>query len=200
MAGRNSPFPKARLEALTDGIFAVAMTILVLDLRLPDDAAIHDQAGLIQALWVLEPKIIPYLLSFYVLGGSWLSLSRLQTKYKEVPASHARWSLSYLLLVTLVPFSTVVVGRFASYPVATWIYVLNIGVMAFIFHHLLPDSVDAPLDPEWSARRTELHVLMASCVLAAGLSLVFGGRALLAFTLNAVPQRWFTRRVSAPGE
>lgn len=51
-------FPKSRIDALTDGIFAFAMTLLVLELRLPSDAAIRDSAALIaqlRDLWPLNP-------------------------------------------------------------------------------------------------------------------------------------------------
>ena len=61
-------YPVARIDALTDGIFAVAMTLLVLDIRLPENLAVHDRAGLLQALMDLWPKFVPYALSFMVLG------------------------------------------------------------------------------------------------------------------------------------
>ncbi|HEX4922051.1 MAG TPA: TMEM175 family protein, partial [Candidatus Bathyarchaeia archaeon] len=59
-------YPKSRIDALTDGLFGVAMTILVLDLRLPDSFR-GDGAGLVGALRTLWPRFLPYLLSFYVL-------------------------------------------------------------------------------------------------------------------------------------
>jgi uncharacterized membrane protein len=187
-------FPKGRLEALTDGIFAVAMTILVLDLHLPDAPPIHDQAGLIAALWGLEDKAVPYLLSFYVLGTNWLALSQMQTKYTVVPTSHARWSLAYLLLVTLVPFTTVIVGRYASYPVASWLYLGNLAAVAAIFHHLIPDAVEASKDPAWVARRLGLRILIFTSLLAAVLTPFFGGRGLFALALTPVIGRLLKAR------
>ena len=54
-------YPKARIEALTDGLFGVAMTILVLDVRLPDDFHPADQAELARALLALWPRTaLPY--------------------------------------------------------------------------------------------------------------------------------------------
>jgi uncharacterized membrane protein len=53
-------YPKNRLDALTDAIFAVAMTILVLDLRIPDEAAVGpDEASLVRSLLALSPKLLP---------------------------------------------------------------------------------------------------------------------------------------------
>ena len=57
---------KHRVEALTDGIFAVAMTLLVIDLKLPDHATIHTHAELLQALANLLPKAVSWLISFLI--------------------------------------------------------------------------------------------------------------------------------------
>ncbi|MGJ7529483.1 TMEM175 family protein [Variovorax sp. GB1P17] len=178
-------YPKNRLDALTDGIFAVGMTILVLDLRIPDDTAVGpDEMSLLRALWALSPKFLPYLLSFYVLGASWLSLIKARSRGEMVGEAYAKWSLVYLLLVTLIPFSTVLMGRFTSHIAATVIYAANIGVVAltaFLLMSLLPDPVR---DTHWLDRRVSLLVLLASCLLTMALSFVIPGRALWAFALN----------------
>jgi uncharacterized membrane protein len=72
-------YPKSRIDALTDGLFGVAMTLLVLDLRLP--AEFHpDRAALVQALEDLWPKFFPYALSFYVLGSTWLANIKIRSR------------------------------------------------------------------------------------------------------------------------
>jgi TMEM175 potassium channel family protein len=63
-------FLRARLDALTDGIFSVAMTLLVLDARLPENLNASDGAGLIRVVAGLWPNFMPYPLSF---GLRWLS-------------------------------------------------------------------------------------------------------------------------------
>jgi uncharacterized membrane protein len=142
-------YPKNRLEALTDGIFAVAMTILVLDLRIPDDSAVGaNDASFYQALLALSPKFLPYLLSFYVLGVNWLSLIKARSR------------------------------GFTSHPAATVIYAASIGVMAltaFLLMSLLPDPVK---DRHWTDRWVSLLVLLASCVITMALSFVIPGSAL----------------------
>lgn len=180
-------YPKNRLEALTDGIFAVAMTLLVLDLRIPDEVGRPtDEASLVRALIALTPKLIPYLLSFYLLGVSWLSLIKVRSRSETVGAGYARWCLLYLLFVTLLPFSTVVMGRFTAYAAATALYAANIGLVAatgFLLMSVLPDPVQ---DEHWLDRRVSLVVLFVSCVLTVALSFVTPGSALWAFTLNLV--------------
>ncbi len=61
-----------RLAALSDGIFAVAMTLLVLDLRLPATEAIHGEHDLWRALVALGPRLVVYLMSFLTLGIFWV--------------------------------------------------------------------------------------------------------------------------------
>jgi uncharacterized membrane protein len=178
-------YPKNRLEALTDGIFAVAMTLLVLDLRIPDEiGSPTDEASLVHALLALAPKLVPYLLSFYLLGVSWLSLIKVRSRSEVVGAGYARWCLLYLLFVTLLPFSTVVMGRFTAYAAATALYAANIGLVAatgFLLMSVLPDPVR---DAHWLDRRVSLVVLFASCVLTIVLSFITPGNALWALALN----------------
>ena len=69
-------YPKARIDAPTDGLFAVAMTLRVLDLRLPEGAH-TDPAGFAQALEDLWSKFFPYALSFFILGPVWLANVRM---------------------------------------------------------------------------------------------------------------------------
>ncbi|MFM9924650.1 TMEM175 family protein [Variovorax sp. H27-G14] len=178
-------YPKNRLDALTDGIFAVAMTLLVLDLHIPEETAVGaDEASLLRALAALSPKLLPYLLSFYVLGVSWLSLIKARSRGETVGEPYAKWSLFYLLFVTLVPFSTVLMGRFTSHATATVLYAANIGaiaLIAFVLMSLLPDPVR---DAHWLDRRVSLLLLLASCLLTMALSFVVPGQALWAFALN----------------
>ena len=66
-----------RLAALSDGVFAVAMTLLVLDLRAPAAEAIHSERELAEALLVIAPRLVPYLMSFLTLGIFWLVINAL---------------------------------------------------------------------------------------------------------------------------
>ena len=108
-------FSKARLDTLSDGIFGVAMTLLILDVRLPDDFHPKDGAGLVQGLFDLWPKFLPYVLSFGVLGLRWLSNVEVRTRAEYVNREYLNWWLLYHFLITCVPFTTIVVGRFAHF-------------------------------------------------------------------------------------
>ena len=66
IAGHNAE----RLAALSDGVFAVAMTLLVLDLRAPSAESIHGEGDLWRALVPLAPRLLMYMMSFMTLGSS----------------------------------------------------------------------------------------------------------------------------------
>ena len=108
----------------------------------------------------------------------------MRSRSEVVGAGYARWCLLYLLFVTLLPFSTVVMGRFTAYAAATALYAANIGLVAatgFLLMSVLPDPVR---DAHWLDRRVSLVVLFASCVLTIVLSFITPGNALWALALN----------------
>lgn len=95
-------FSKVRLDALSDGIFAVAMTLLILDVRLPDDFHPEDGRELLRGFADLWPKLLPYVLSFGVLGLRWLSTVEIRTRAEHVGREYVNWWLLYLFLIALV--------------------------------------------------------------------------------------------------
>lgn len=122
-------YPKGRVDAMTDGVFAVAMTLLVLDVRLPDDFNAQTAGDLLHGIVGLWPKFFPYLLSFATLGMRWLIGLRVHSAGERVGRSYAMWTMLYLLVVTCLPFSTIVVGRFASLAPAVWLYAGNLAAI-----------------------------------------------------------------------
>jgi len=136
-----------RLAALSDGIFAVAMTLLVLDLHVPVIEAIHIEqplwaSGAIQSeqvLWnalvKLVPNLLPYVMSFLTLGIFWVGQ---QTQLNLFTRSdrHLTWiHLAFLLAVTLMPFSTGLLAAFITFRLALVVYWLNIlllGAVLFV--------------------------------------------------------------------
>src|ERR1700761_6163641 len=125
-------FSKARLDTLSDGIFGVAMTLLILDVRLPADFQPRDSADLLRGIAGLWPKFLPYLLSFGVLGLRWLSNIEMRTRAEYVDREYVNWWLLYQFLITCVPFTTIVVGRFAHFPPAIWLYAGHTFLIALV--------------------------------------------------------------------
>jgi len=115
-----------RLAALSDGIFAVAMTLLVLDLHVPVREAVHDSRGLAAALLALAPQFVAYLMSFITLGIFWIGQ---QTQLNHLERSDRRLSwihLVFLFAVAVMPFSTRLLAEFITYRVALICYWANI--------------------------------------------------------------------------
>src|SRR5690349_14591847 len=93
-----------RLAALSDGIFAVAMTLLVLDLGVPEGISSDD--ALWGALVKLAPRLAPYFMSFLTLGIFWLGQQTQLNFFARGNRNLAWIHLIFLLFVTLMPFST----------------------------------------------------------------------------------------------
>jgi uncharacterized membrane protein len=130
-----------RLAALSDGIFAVAMTLLVLDIRVPVGQALHVSAQ-VQALWQsgalaeeqalwgalggLAPNLLAYLMSFLTLGMFWVG-HQTQLNHFEKSNRHLSWiHLTFLLAVSLMPFSTGLLAAFITFRLALVVYWLNL--------------------------------------------------------------------------
>jgi uncharacterized membrane protein len=189
-------YSKARLDTLSDGIFGVAMTLLVLDVRLPDDFRPMQAEDLVQGLLDLWPKFLPYLVSFGVLGLRWLSNIELRTRAEFVNREYVNWWLLYLLLITGVPFITMVVGRFAHFPPAIWLYAGHTLLIALVSLRLM--SITPHLEPGEHLRLRQMSgiLLIVSSLLAIALSFINPRLALLALALNfAAPliRKWSYR-------
>jgi uncharacterized membrane protein len=122
LAGQNIE----RLAALSDGVFAVAMTLLVLDLRAPAAEAVHSERALVEALAGLAPRLVPYLMSFLTLGIFWLGQQAQMDRLAKSDRDLAWMHIAFLCVVCLVPFSTALLSEFLTFRVALIVYWLNI--------------------------------------------------------------------------
>jgi len=177
-------FSKARLDTLSDGIFGVAMTLLILDVRLPDDFHPKDGAELVQGLIGLWPKFLPYVLSFGVLGLRWLSNVEVRTRAEYVNREYVNWWLLYHFLVTCVPFTTIVVGRFAHFAPAIWLYAGHTLLIAMVGLRLTFITPHLEQGDHLRHRQMSALLLIVSSLLAIGLSFVNSKVALWALALN----------------
>lgn len=115
-----------RLAALSDGIFAVAMTLLVLDLHVPAAAQVHGERELFLALANLGPQWVAYGMSFLTLGIFWAG-QQTQLDHLAEGTRDLTWiHLGFLLTITVLPLSTRLLAEFITYRGALLIYWLNI--------------------------------------------------------------------------
>ena len=155
-----------RLSGISDGIFSVGMTLLVLGLGV---SALSGSATTESELWVqlrnLGPRVLVYALSFMTLGIFWLGqgtqLSRLATSNR-----HYMWiHLAFLFSVTLVPFSTALLGNFYWLKLALLEYWLNIVLLGGTLFAALQYGLHANLFEEEG--RDEMAHLMRGRILIA---------------------------------
>jgi TMEM175 potassium channel family protein len=130
IAGKNPE----RLAALSDGIFAVAMTLLVLDLHIPEVASIHSERDLSRALLALAPRLAVYTLSFLTLGIFWVG-QQTQLNHLARSSRSLTWvHLLFLFAVTMMPFSTALLGRYIQFRLALLIYWFNVLMLGVILY------------------------------------------------------------------
>jgi uncharacterized membrane protein len=116
---------KQRMEALSDGLYAIALTLLVLDLKLPPLAGGETNAELVHALAALAPKAFTWFLSFWVMAILWMSQVRIYHLVHSLSRTMVRLELLQLACVSLMPFSTSVVGEHGELPAAAALYAAN---------------------------------------------------------------------------
>ena len=100
----------SRIEAFSDGVYAIAITLLVLDLKVPRDLPAGQ--SLRAALLDQWPADLAFLVSFATIGVGWVIHHRLFTMIRRSDNWLILWNLLLLLLVTLVPFPTALVAEY----------------------------------------------------------------------------------------
>jgi uncharacterized membrane protein len=118
-----------RLAALSDGIFAVALTLLVLDLHVPAVEMVRSERALWGSLLQLGTHLLPYLLSFLTLGIFWIGHQTQLNHFVRSDRTLTWLHLGFLLTVTLTPFSTALLATFITFRVALIVYWLNLLLM-----------------------------------------------------------------------
>jgi uncharacterized membrane protein len=115
----------SRIEALSDGVFAIAMTILVLNVAVPTAARVPADR-LAAALVLLAPQILVYIITFINLGVLWVG----QHNQYHFIAGADRWflwiNIAYLLLISCMPLSTALLGQYPLDHLALAVYGANL--------------------------------------------------------------------------
>ena len=168
-----------RMEALSDGVFAIALTLLILDIRVPAGEVIHSEGELVSAFCRLMPKFLSYFMSFMTLGIFWTGHS-LQYSFIERGDRHLGWiSLFFLLFVSLLPFTTAFLSEHIVFKFAIALYWLNLfllGVLIYVHWHYAERH--NYISPKGEERKTvdkaiRRRVIIAQSLYAVGALLCF---------------------------
>ena len=185
---------KNRIEALVDGIFAVAMTLLVLDIKSPVNLTIETTSGLIDYLATLEHSFAMYAISFVVLAIFWIAHHMLFHYVRHVDRRLLWMNMAFLLLVTFVPFSTDLLGDHGHLALPVFIYGFNLialgGLLALQLRYLAVHRALAAPDLTPSAiaeMRQEVLIYGAIPLLSMAISLYNPRIGMYSYLLLAIP-------------
>ena len=166
-----------RLAALSDGIFAVAMTLLVLDLHVPAREAIHSEHDLQHVLLALAPRLLVFLMSVMTLGIFWVGQQTQLNHFARSDRNLAWIHIAFLCAVSLVPFSTALLAEYISFRTALLVYWFNILLLGAsllwswkyaVRVRLLTDDVAPEVHPAVVRR-----IVIAQSLYAVGAALCF---------------------------
>jgi uncharacterized membrane protein len=133
---RFSAITTTRIETLADGVFAIVMTLLVFDIRVPTPERVAE-IGFAAALSDVLPNIVTYILSFLILGVLWVGHHNQFFYIRRADRTLLWTNIAFLMAIALVPFSAGLLARYGrAEPLADAIYNLNlIAASTALFFH-----------------------------------------------------------------
>ncbi len=191
-AGSSGGLSTSRIEALTDGVFAVVMTLLVLDLKVPVLTGPEAAAELPGKLLELWPKFLSFTLSFVIAGVYWVGHHN-QFHFIRRSDRVLLWiNLLFMLCVAFVPFSSALLGDYPGQQVAVMVYGINLICIGCVLYshwwYATADHrlVDHDIDPHavWLAKR---RILIAPVAYTLAIILSFFGTAVSLVIYLLVP-------------
>ena len=166
-----------RLLALTDGVDAIALTLLVLQLQIPSthvEGDTHSASALWSALNVDLAELSSYLVSFFVIAQFWLVHHRILRTMRGHSEGLAWRNFAFLLTLTLMPFTSDLLGRYGDNPLAITLFGINLVAISlttqwiFVYaedHDLLRDAQRSRFDETVGRVRAVLTVAVVSLAL-----------------------------------
>lgn len=191
-----------RLAALSDGVFAVAMTLLVLDLHAPAAAAVHSDSELLRALLDLAPRLLVYTMSFLTLGIFWIG-QQTQLNHCVAADRDLSWAhLAFLFAVTLMPFGTALMAAFPllrAALIAYWANIFLLGAALFLTWRIAMRHDLVKQEARHFSAAIERRIVTAQAYYAIGAALCFVSPRLsllviVALQLNYAFAPFFPRR------
>lgn len=138
-----------RVSAFSDGVFAIAITLLVLSIDVPNVPG--NRLG--DALEDLIPFVFTYLLSFFVVGVYWLAHHRMFRSVRRVDRRLLWLNLLLLSFIALLPFPTEVLGRYGDTTLGTVVYAASIaavgGAMVLLWRYINTSGVAPKMSEEF---------------------------------------------------
>ena len=193
----------SRIETLVDGIFAIAMTLLVLSIGVPDVSRALTETAFQQQLWTLWPKIMCYVLSFWILAGFWRNNHQQFYFIKRSNPTLITINVFWLLLIAMMPFSTEIISEYGgSYFTANIIFQVNLllaGIMYYFNWHysVWKGLVDEDIDQNTVKMMKAINLILPICsALALALSFYFYAWSNLVYLVTPIFKMIMERKYS----
>src|SRR5580704_3040747 len=149
---------KSRIEALSDGVFSITMTLLVLKLEVPEVMHHSSNEDMLQQLLALTPEFATYVVTFLIAGGFWF-LHHLTFHFIRHVNGVLLWlNLLFLMMVSLLPFSAGLMSHLFIHPVSQYFYIGNQLAIALLlsahWHYVKLKALHSADEPKQIARLT----------------------------------------------
>lgn len=144
---KNWSINKNRFEAFSDGVFAIAATLLILELRIPEPRVNLPDGGLTQGLLALWPLYIVYVASFATIGIMWINHHALFHSVTRVSYPMMIFNLLLLMLVAFLPIAIEVLSKFGLSPAAVefnGLIFLMIAIAYGILYYVAAPAIQGP--------------------------------------------------------
>ncbi|MGZ3674901.1 MAG: TMEM175 family protein [Ktedonobacterales bacterium] len=196
---------RERLIYLSDGVFAIAITLLVLEItlpQLPTEFAAQEQK-LPGALFALWPQIATYALSFIIVSVYWTTHQRIFHYITRVDNVLIWLNILFLLSVAFLPVPTNVLGRYGDHGAAVRFYALSLMVTGLIIialwwyatssHRLVDKQLDTALIRHHQERSLIAPVILVLCIGLSYLNPYLAEASLLLIGVGIIVHEWFYR-------
>lgn len=187
---------RSRVEAFSDGVFAIVVTLLVFELKPPDLAATESIAALAYKLWELTPKLVSWVISFATVCVIWLNHCRLFSLTSRIDNGLFWRNANLLLWTSFLPFPTALLGNHPHNAFAVSFYGVAGLMMAVAFvlvrlHlHRRPELLRDDVDHDVFCTGTLLVVVMGPTAYIVGICLAWFNQA-AAFACYAAISLYF---------
>lgn len=126
-------FGKNRIEALSDGVYAIAMTLLVLSLEEPGNGVHPFTVTFSDFASLLFPDLFTYVIAFLILSGFWVGNHIFFHSLQRIDQTLLWTTIFQLFFITLVPFSTIFSGDYPEQVVASTVFSLNLFAISLLY-------------------------------------------------------------------
>ena len=202
-------FGKGRLESLTDGVFAIIMTILVFNISVPElilftegDLASERLSAKFADLW---PDFLAYVISFSTLGAFWVAHHRIFRWILYVDRPLIWINISFLMIIGLIPFSTTLLTQYLDSQNSIFAFSFNAilaGLLIYVIYYYVkrnPDLVDKSVQAlieKSSSRRIVATILTYSVAIIFSFIYLQASLFLLLLVLipEIIPDKYFGRK------